>query len=70
MAHKIQVVPGMDPEDAMWLKVWTHVNPMNWHDMYDWLDENYHCTAVTNVRGFSLVFKTREDLTAFVLQWS
>jgi hypothetical protein len=63
----------MSSENAqLWRTVWYHVAPKDWNHMIEWLCEHYECAVCSLVhrKGFKMVFKTREDLTAFVLQWS
>jgi hypothetical protein len=63
----------MQSENAqLWFTVWYHVAPRDWNQMCEWLSEHYECAVCSLVhrKGFKMVFETREDLIAFVLQWS
>lgn len=63
----------MQSENAqLWRTVWYHVGPRDWNHMIEWLCENYECAVYSmgHGKGFKLMFKTREDMISFVLQWS
>jgi hypothetical protein len=66
--YKIKVTPGVEPSHSMWRRVWGQLD--NWDHMHAWLADNYGARIrTTHTRGFTIVFDSQEQLTAFVLTW-